>query len=59
MKLIYLSISFEEQYLTAVFYGFITYYAFPNEWHEKPILSLFIGICTTIAIALGMYKYVE
>jgi len=41
------------QYLTAVFYGFITYYAFPDTWHQKPYLSLFIGCCSTVAIALG------
>jgi len=41
------------QYLTAVFYGFITYYAFPDTWHQKPFLSLFVGCCSTIAIALG------
>ncbi|CAF0901493.1 unnamed protein product [Rotaria sp. Silwood1] len=41
------------QYLTAVFYGFITYYAFPEKWHENVFLSLFIGCCSTIAIALG------
>ncbi len=45
--------SFKGQYLTAIFYGFITYYAFPDTWHEKPFLLLFIGICSTIAIALG------
>lgn len=44
---------FTGQYLTAVFYGFITYYAFPDTWHQKPILSLFIACCSTIAIALG------
>ncbi len=41
------------QYLTACFYGFITYYAFPDKWHEKPFLLLFIGVCSTFAIALG------
>ncbi|CAF0817389.1 unnamed protein product [Rotaria sordida] len=41
------------QYLTAVFYGFITYYAFPEIWHENFCLSLFIGCCSTIAVALG------
>ncbi len=45
--------SFKGQYLTAVFYGFVTYYAFPDTWHQKPILSLFIACCSTIAIALG------
>ncbi|CAF1184356.1 unnamed protein product [Adineta steineri] len=41
------------QYLTSVFYGFITYYAFPDTWHKQSFLSLFIGCCTVFAIAVG------
>jgi len=28
------------QYLTAVFYGFITYYAFPDTWHQKTLFII-------------------
>ena len=45
--------SFEGQYLTAIFYGFITYYAFPDTFHENPLVSLLIGCCSTLAVALG------
>ncbi|CAM4921773.1 unnamed protein product [Rotaria socialis] len=41
------------QYLTAIFYGFITYYAFPDAWHANYFLSSIIQCCTTIAVALG------
>ena len=43
------------QYLTAVFYGFLTYYAFPDTWHKNLFLSSFIGILTSLAIAFGVH----
>ena len=41
------------QYLTAVVYGFITCYAFPDTWHGQPSTSLFVGVCTATAIGVG------
>jgi hypothetical protein len=41
------------QYLTAIFYGSITYYAFPDVWQEQPLAGLFIGIASALAIATG------
>ncbi|CAM4779028.1 unnamed protein product [Rotaria magnacalcarata] len=41
------------QYLTAIFYGFITYYAFPDTWHADSFLSSIVRCCTTIAVGLG------
>lgn len=35
------------------FYGFITYYAFPDTWLENKIFSLCIAFCTAFAIAIG------
>jgi hypothetical protein len=52
-EIILLFYSFKGQYIVAIFYGLITYYAFPDTWLQKPIPSLFIGICTALAIALG------
>ncbi|CAF1365155.1 unnamed protein product [Adineta steineri] len=46
-------IRFCGQFLTAVFYGCITYYAFPDTWLQKTFPSLFIASCSAIAIALG------
>jgi DnaJ family protein C protein 22 len=41
------------QYIISVFYGFTTYYAFPDTWLEKNSSSLFIAFCTAFAIAIG------
>ncbi|CAF1206549.1 unnamed protein product [Adineta ricciae] len=41
------------QLITSIFYGFITYYAFPDNWHKQPLLALLAGICTVLAIAVG------
>ena len=41
------------QYLTAVFYGFLTYYAFPETYHNNRLLSLLIGCFSAFAIAFG------
>ncbi|CAF0881749.1 unnamed protein product [Rotaria sp. Silwood1] len=46
-------IRFCGQYLTALFYGVITYYAFPDTWLKQTIPSLFIGFSSAFAIALG------
>ncbi|CAF2410101.1 unnamed protein product [Rotaria sp. Silwood2] len=43
------------QYITAVFYGVITYYAFPDTWLQQTIPSLIIGFSSAFAIALGTY----
>ncbi|CAF3426143.1 unnamed protein product [Rotaria socialis] len=41
------------QYITALFYGFITYYAFPDTWLHKTFPSLIVGVSCALAIALG------
>lgn len=41
------------QYLTAVFYGFLTYYAFPETYHNNSLLSMLIGCSGAFAIAIG------
>ncbi|CAF0793864.1 unnamed protein product [Didymodactylos carnosus] len=42
------------QYLTAIFYGSIVYYAFPEEWLLLNFKSLFISSCSTISMAIGV-----
>ncbi|UJR20936.1 hypothetical protein I4U23_024045 [Adineta vaga] len=44
---------FGGQFIVAMFYGFITYYAFPDTWVEKTFLSLFVAFCSAVAIAFG------
>ncbi|CAF3629181.1 unnamed protein product [Rotaria sordida] len=46
-------IRFCGQYITALFYGVITYYAFPDTWLQKTYPSLIIGLSSAFAIALG------
>ncbi|UJR28587.1 hypothetical protein I4U23_009820 [Adineta vaga] len=41
------------QFIISIFYGFITFYAFPDTWHVQPLLSLFSGSCSILAIAIG------
>ena len=41
------------QYFVALFYGFITLYAFPDTWLNRTLPSLLIYLCTIFAIALG------
>ena len=41
------------QYLTSLIYGFLTYYAFPETWHEQASKAIFVAVCTAVAIALG------
>ena len=39
--------------MTAALYGFLTYYAFPDTWHDQTWRPIVVGICTAMAIALG------
>ena len=48
--------SFAVQYLTATFYGFIMFYLFPETWHGKSFASLWIGLCSAVAIAFGKWR---
>lgn len=41
------------QYAVSLFYGFITFYAFPDTWLNRTLPSLVIYLCTIVAIALG------
>ena len=41
------------QFVVAIFYGFITYYAFPDTWVEKSFPALLISCCSALAIAFG------
>jgi hypothetical protein len=43
------------EYVTAVFYGCITYYAFPDTWQSHALLSFVVALATSCAIALGTY----
>ena len=45
--------SLQGQYLTALFYGFLTYYAFPDTWLEQTIPSLLVSVATGTAMAVG------
>ncbi|CAF4428642.1 unnamed protein product, partial [Didymodactylos carnosus] len=42
------------QYLTAIFYGSIVYYAFPEQWLSSNSKSFFISLCSTISMAIGV-----
>lgn len=42
------------QYVVGLFYGFITFYAFPDTWSNSKFLSLIVGIATAFAVALGI-----
>ncbi|CAF1023933.1 unnamed protein product [Adineta ricciae] len=46
-------IRFCGQYVVAMFYGFIAYYAFPDTWLESRFLSFIVVVSSAVAIAFG------